>query len=90
MGESGGVADDDPDSGAAIAARREFLDPTIIEERGRIAAVFGEDLGKFTSGTKCLAKNTFEYRLLDHSRPFRWSTCPVGLAGSTVSDVAYR
>src|SRR3712207_1452544 len=46
VGEAGGLADDDPDARAAIAARRELLDPAVVEGGGRAAAVLDEHLGE--------------------------------------------
>ena len=55
--EPGGLADDDPDAGAAVAPGRQLLDPAVVEEGRRRALVLGEDLGEVAPGPQRLGQH---------------------------------
>ena len=89
VGEAGGVAHHDPDAGAAVAARRELLDPAVVEQRRAVAPVLGEDLGEVTARLQGRPEHPLQHRFLDHRRsspcrlPRRQGELPtVGGAGS--------
>ena len=46
VGEAGGLADDDPDAGATVTTRRQFLDLSVVQDRTRRPLVLGEHLGE--------------------------------------------
>jgi hypothetical protein len=52
VGEAGGVADDDPDAGAPVAARAELLDLAVVERGRRRSLVLDEDLGELAAGAQ--------------------------------------
>ena len=68
VGEAGGVADDDPDAGATVAARGELLDPAVVEHAVAVAPVLGEDLGELAAGAQRGVEHPFEDGLFDHRR----------------------
>jgi hypothetical protein len=49
VGVAGRLAHDDPDPGAAVTARGELLDATVVEGGGGAPAVLDEDLGEFAA-----------------------------------------
>ena len=50
VGEAGGVALDDADAGATVAAAGDLLDPAVVEPRRRGALVLGVHLGELAAG----------------------------------------
>ena len=58
VGEAGGVADDDPDAGAPVAAGGELLDLAVVEHGRRRPLVLGEDLGEVAAGAASAVPST--------------------------------
>ena len=90
VGEAGGLADDHPDPGAALAARGQLLDPAVVEPGGRAAPVLGEHLGETRrlSATPPRAPAAAPPRRSRHSFS-RWPGAPSAI-GSTAKVPAYR
>ena len=65
MGESGCLADDDPDPGTPVASARQLLYFAVVEEDRRARAVLGEDLREVASSTERFAQHALEDRRLD-------------------------
>ena len=69
VGEARGVADDDPDAGAPVAARRELLDLAVVEDGRRRPLVLDEDLREVTAGVEGGAEGSTDDGLFDHAGP---------------------
>jgi hypothetical protein len=75
MGKTSGLANHDANTCATVATRGQFLDTTIVKNRGGIAAVFGKYFSEFSARAHCDTENFFEHRLFDHLFLLRsWAT----------------
>ena len=70
VGEAGGVADDDPDAGAAVAPGGQLLDLAVVEPGGRRPPVLDEDLGEVAASAQCGPENALDDRGVEHRGPF--------------------
>ena len=69
VGETGGLAPDDPYAGTAVASRGQLLDLALLERRRRRAPVLGEHLGEVASGAEGHAEHALENGFVDHRSP---------------------
>ena len=65
VGEPGGVALDDPDAGATVAAAGDLFDPTVVEPGHRRALVLDEHLGELAAGAHRGTEHSLEHIGLD-------------------------
>ena len=66
--EPGGLADDDPDAGAAVAPGAELLDLAVVEQGRRGPLVLDEHLGELAPGPHGRAEDALRISRLDHGR----------------------
>ena len=66
VGEAGGLAGDDADPGAAVAAAGDLLDATVVETGRRRPFVFGVHLGEVGTGGGGTGEHAFQDVLVDH------------------------
>ena len=66
VGEAGGLAGDDADAGAPVAAARHLLDAPVVEPGRRRALVLGVDLGELAAGPHRRRQHPFEDVVVDH------------------------
>ena len=78
MGEPGGLAGDDADAGAAVAAARHLLDATVVEPRRRRPLVLGVDLGELAAGPHRRRQHPFEDVVIDHPAQATGGPDPAG------------
>ena len=81
VGETGRLADDHPDAGAPVAARRQVLDPAVVEAGGRAAPVLGEHLGELAAGAQGDAQDRLDHRFVDQR------SLPLGRVCSALEQV---
>jgi hypothetical protein len=67
VGEPGGVAADDPDAGASIAAAGDLLHPTVVERHGCGPLVLGVHLCKLGAGADSGGEYSFQHVVVDHA-----------------------
>ena len=60
VGEAGGLARDDPDAGAAVAAAGHLLDPAVVEPGRRRPLVLGVHLGELGAGAYSTGEHPFQ------------------------------
>ena len=66
VGEPGRLARDHPDARTALPARRELLDPSVVEARSRGRPVLGEHLRELAAVAERLGQHPFEHGGIDH------------------------
>ena len=69
VGEPGGLAGDDADAGAAVAAAGHLLDPTVVEPRRSRVFVLGVDLGEVAARSHRRPQHPFQTRRGRSRRP---------------------
>ena len=69
VGEAGGLADHDPDAGAAVAARGQLLDPAVVEHGRRRPLVLDEHLGEVAAGAEGGGQRALDDGVVEHGRP---------------------
>ena len=62
---------DDPDAGAAVAARRELLDLAVVEQRRRRALVLDEHLGELAAGAERRRQGPLDHGFFEHAASSR-------------------
>ena len=82
VGVAGGLAHDDPDPGAAVASRRQLLDPAVVEHGGGRLAVLDEHLGEVAPAAERGAEHALDDGGLDEQC---LSPEPASLTGSLLS-----
>jgi hypothetical protein len=65
MRVAGGLPHDHADPGTAVTARRQFLDPAVVEHGGGGVAVLDEHLGKFSAALECGTEHALDDGRLD-------------------------
>ena len=90
VGEAGGVADDDADAGAAVAAGGELLDLAVVEQGRRRALVLGEDLGEVAAGVQGRAEHAADHVFDRSPWSIRTRTSAARGVGWTDREGAYR
>ena len=64
--EAGGLAADDPDAGAALAAGHELLDLGVVEPRRRDPPVLGEHLREVATAREGRVQRALQHCFVDH------------------------
>ena len=82
VGETGGVAADDPDAGAAVAAAGDLLDAAVVERRRGGPLVLCVHLGELGAGAHCDREHSFQHVLVDHAGSLPTSLRRAGTAAA--------
>ena len=70
--ERGSPVPYDSEPGAAITARHELLDPTIVEARARRASILHEHLGEVAPGAQRAVERGLQHSLIDQGFAHMW------------------